>query len=85
MWRLFYRYEVAAPCATENEVNREEAAALIANGCIGISEEANMPSEAGAIDNYHAVPILSQMLVQHFAWQKLLIGVHGPLFFGSTK
>lgn len=58
---------------------------MIANGCIGISEEANMPPEAGAIDNYHAVPILSQMLVQHFAWQKLLIGVHGPLFFGSTK
>ena len=44
-----------------------------------------MPSEAGAIDNYQAAPILSQMLVQHFAWQKLLMGVHGPLFFGSTK
>ena len=81
----FFGYPVADPCATENEVSREEAAALIANGWFGISEGANMSSEAGAIDNYQAAPILSQMLVQHFAWQKLLMGVHGPLFFGSTK
>jgi len=44
--------DVALPCATQNEVNEEEAKTLIKNGCICISEGANMPSTPGAVDVY---------------------------------
>ncbi len=44
--------DVALPCATENEVNEEEAKTLIANGCFVISEGANMPSVPEAIEVY---------------------------------
>jgi len=44
--------DVALPCATQNEVNEEEAKMLIKNGCICISEGANMPSTPGAINVY---------------------------------
>ncbi|MCG8333311.1 MAG: NADP-specific glutamate dehydrogenase [Proteobacteria bacterium] len=44
--------DVAMPCATENEVNAEEAQTLVNNGCYCISEGANMPSEPEAIDIY---------------------------------
>jgi glutamate dehydrogenase (NADP+) len=50
--------ELAFPCATENEVNREEAETLIKNGCIGLAEGSNMGSEAGAIEAYQAAKIL---------------------------
>jgi len=50
--------EVALPSATQNEVNAEEAKALIAGGCICVSEGANMPSEPGAIDVYQNAKIL---------------------------
>jgi glutamate dehydrogenase/leucine dehydrogenase len=50
--------DVALPSATQNEVNAEEAKALIANGCICVSEGANMPSEPGAIDVYQNAKIL---------------------------
>ena len=41
--------EVALPCATQNEINEEEAKALLANGVQAVSEGANMPTElAGA-------------------------------------
>ncbi len=42
--------EVALPCATQNEINKEEAEALVANGCIAVSEGANMPSTPDAVD-----------------------------------
>lgn len=41
--------DVAMPCATQNEINEEEAKILVANGCIAISEGANMPSTPEAI------------------------------------
>lgn len=41
--------DVAMPCATQNEINEEEAKTLVANGCIAISEGANMPSTPEAI------------------------------------
>lgn len=44
--------DVAMPCATENEVNAEEAQTLVNNGCYCISEGANMPSEPEAIQIY---------------------------------
>ncbi len=50
--------DVALPCATENEVNGEEAAMLLENGCICVSEGANMPSTPEAIEHYLQKKIL---------------------------
>jgi len=36
--------DAALPCATQNEINEEEARTLVQNGCILVSEGANMPS-----------------------------------------
>jgi len=44
--------DVALPSATQNEINREEAQTLIDNGCICVSEGANMPSTPDAVDVY---------------------------------
>ncbi len=44
--------DIALPCATQNEINGEEAKTLIANGCWCVCEGANMPSDAEAIDLY---------------------------------
>lgn len=40
---------VALPCATQNEINKDEAGALVKNGCICVSEGANMPTEPDAV------------------------------------
>ena len=42
--------EIALPCATQNELNEEDAKTLVANGCIAVGEGANMPSTLEAID-----------------------------------
>jgi glutamate dehydrogenase (NADP+) len=49
--------DAAFPSATQNEVSDEDAAELLKNGCICISEGANMPSTAGAIDKFLAAGI----------------------------
>ena len=36
--------DIALPCATQNELNIDDAKALVANGCIAVAEGANMPS-----------------------------------------
>jgi glutamate dehydrogenase (NADP+) len=54
----FVKCDVAMPCATQNEVNEEEAKALIANGCFVVSEGANMPSSPEAIEVYQNAKIL---------------------------
>ncbi len=41
--------DIAMPCATQNELNGEQAAALVKNGCFCIAEGANMPSTPEAI------------------------------------
>ncbi len=46
------KVDVALPCATQNEVNAEEAQILVDNGCMCISEGANMPSTPEAIHIY---------------------------------
>jgi glutamate dehydrogenase (NADP+) len=43
--------DIALPCATQNELDAEDAATLIKNGCIGVAEGANMPT---AIEGVHA-------------------------------
>jgi glutamate dehydrogenase (NADP+) len=44
--------DVALPCATQNELNLEEANTLMANGCICVSEGANMPSTPEAVQAF---------------------------------
>lgn len=41
--------DIALPCATQNELNESEAKTLVDNGCICVSEGANMPSTPEAI------------------------------------
>ena len=50
--------ELAFPCATQNELNGEDAKILISNGCICVSEGANMPSTPEAIAVFHKAKIL---------------------------
>jgi glutamate dehydrogenase (NADP+) len=48
VWR--FAADAAFPCATQNEVSETDAQALIANGCVVVSEGANMPSTQKAVD-----------------------------------
>ncbi len=50
--------QLAFPCATQNEISRDEAEVLLKNGCIGVSEGANMPTDQSAIDAFQAAKIL---------------------------
>ena len=50
--------DIALPCATQNEINEEEAKILLNNGCIGVSEGANMPTELAGIDAFQGSGIL---------------------------
>ena len=50
--------DIALPCATQNELNGAEAKALIENGCMCISEGANMPSTPEAIHEFQKGKIL---------------------------
>jgi glutamate dehydrogenase (NADP+) len=46
------KVDVALPCATQNELNGEDAAALVKNGCICVAEGANMPSTPEAVEAF---------------------------------
>jgi len=50
--------DIAMPCATQNELNGDDAKALIANGVKCVAEGANMPSTPEAIEAFHAARIL---------------------------
>jgi glutamate dehydrogenase (NADP+) len=50
--------DLAFPCATQNEINVEEAKTLINNGCIAVSEGANMPTELDGIRAFQQAKIL---------------------------
>ena len=50
--------DIALPCATQNELNAEEAKALVANGCDCVSEGANMPCTPEAIEVFDENKIL---------------------------
>ena len=54
----FEKADIALPCATQNELNEEQAKALVANGCIAVAEGANMPSTPGAIRVFQEAKIL---------------------------
>ncbi|MEM9096966.1 MAG: NADP-specific glutamate dehydrogenase [Pseudomonadota bacterium] len=49
--------DLALPCATQNELNGEEAKLLLANGCMAVSEGANMPCDLDAIAAFSAAKI----------------------------
>ena len=50
--------DVALPCATQNELNGEQAATLVKNGVIAVGEGANMPSTPEAIEIFQKNGVL---------------------------
>jgi glutamate dehydrogenase (NADP+) len=44
--------DLAFPCATQNELDGAEAEELVKNGCIGVAEGANMPSDSNAVRTF---------------------------------
>jgi glutamate dehydrogenase (NADP+) len=52
------RCSIAMPCATQNELDEQDAQTLMANGCYCISEGANMPATPEAIAQFHHHNIL---------------------------
>jgi len=50
--------DIALPCATQNELDENDAKKLISNGCSCVSEGANMPSTKDAIEVFHKSKIL---------------------------
>ena len=56
IWSI--KCDVALPCATQNEINGEEAAMLVKNGVIAVAEGANMPSTPEAIETFQKAGVL---------------------------
>ncbi|CYU86441.1 NADP-specific glutamate dehydrogenase [Streptococcus suis] len=52
VWNYTGKADIALPCATQNEINGEQAAALVKNGVYCVAEGANMPSDLDAIKVY---------------------------------
>lgn len=50
--------EVALPCATQNELDEDEAKALVKHGCLCVSEGANMPSMPQAVEVFQQNQLL---------------------------
>ena len=50
--------DIALPCATQNELNGEEAALLVKNGVMAVAEGANMPSTPEAIETLQNAGVL---------------------------
>jgi glutamate dehydrogenase (NADP+) len=55
-WRI--AGDVALPCATQNEINGEEARMLVKNGCLCVSEGANMPTTLEGVEVFLSSKIL---------------------------
>ncbi|ORY71698.1 NADP-specific glutamate dehydrogenase [Pseudomassariella vexata] len=54
-WVHVGKVDVALPCATQNEVSKEEAQTLVDNGCLFIAEGSNMGCTQEAIDVFEGV------------------------------
>jgi len=52
------KVDVALPCATQNELNGDDAKKLVANGVICVCEGANMPCTPEAVEVFHKAKIL---------------------------
>lgn len=55
-WKV--KCDIALPCATQNEINEEDAKNLVANGCYCVAEGANMPSTPQAIEVFQGNGLL---------------------------
>jgi glutamate dehydrogenase (NAD(P)+)/glutamate dehydrogenase (NADP+) len=53
-----YKCDVAIPCATQNEINIDDAKELIKNSCVCVVEGANMPTETNAVHQFIESKIL---------------------------
>ena len=56
IWKI--KTDIALPCATQNEINLEDAKTLVANGVIAIGEGANMPTNLEAIEYFLSKGVL---------------------------
>ncbi len=56
IWKI--KCDIALPCATQNELNEEDAKALVANGCFAVGEGANMPSTPEAVKVFLANKVM---------------------------
>ncbi|EXI61971.1 glutamate dehydrogenase [Mannheimia granulomatis] len=50
--------DIALPCATQNELDTEDAKELVKNGCVCVSEGANMPTTLGGVEVFIGAKIL---------------------------
>ena len=50
--------DIALPCATQNEIDGDDAAALVANGVVAVAEGANMPSTPEAVKVFQDAKLL---------------------------
>ena len=50
--------DIAMPCATQNELHEDDAKTLLKNGCMCVSEGANMPSTMEAVHTFQKAKIL---------------------------
>jgi glutamate dehydrogenase (NADP+) len=53
-----YKVDIALPCATQNELNEDDAKMLIDNGVIAVAEGANMPSTPEAVAAFQKAGVL---------------------------
>lgn len=56
VWSL--KCDIALPCATQNELDEEDARSLINNGCMAVAEGANMPCTPEAVAALHESSVL---------------------------
>lgn len=56
VWNV--KVDVALPCATQNELNADDAKTLVDNGCFCVSEGANMPTTPDGVEVFLAAKIL---------------------------
>ncbi|WP_171000628.1 NADP-specific glutamate dehydrogenase [Lactiplantibacillus pingfangensis] len=58
VWTAKLAYDIALPCATQNEIDADKAQIVISNGTKAVAEGANMPSTPEAIAAYQAADVL---------------------------
>jgi glutamate dehydrogenase (NADP+) len=54
----FIKCDIALPCATENEIGGTDAKTLVENGCLCVSEGANMPTAPGGVELFLKTKVL---------------------------
>ena len=57
-WHVDVKYDLALPCATQNEIDLDGAKLLVKNGVLGVLEGANLPTAAEAQDHLRTHKIL---------------------------